>query len=546
MVFLFLPVFSVHAGKVYTVNNTTNVNQSYPAVDDYNNNNIVAWLNLDDENFIESITILNTATHEIKNKIEFDTKMKFDSDPYPTPRHKLKFSDNWLAFSCRKDGEIYNSIVVFDIGKEKPEIVYSVNNFNSNEFDLYGHSLVFKQYEGYYQDNVSINLIDLQNNNKLKKIIECEYCNYEDISLYKNNIVMTSFNWDKTEVLTYNIDNDELQTEFLIDDRQYLYSHRLKIEGENFLYVNEDGDGGKIYIYNKQSKSKKEIYNFPGDKELIGIDMRYGFVVFAVGDFFYPSEDNKRYWNLYLYDTKKDEMYSYKERDFIQFQPILSRDYITWVSAESNKNRIKYTSYNDFVNIFKIDDLVSINSSNELAKKLKGKIIILAEEEGQAFYVDPRLKGNYYEMFFLGKPSDSFSIMREQGVGVTNTNIEKIPVGLEDLSGGDDDNDGLSNIFEDAVGTDKNKVDTDGDGNNDYDEIRNGYNPDGEGQLSIDPQFTEGQKGKILLQVENNGEAWYVNPDDGKRYFLGRPADAFQIMRKLGLGISNNDFEKLK
>ncbi|MFH1766562.1 MAG: hypothetical protein ABH826_00495, partial [Patescibacteria group bacterium] len=42
--------------------------------------------------------------------------------------------------------------------------------------------------------------------------------------------------------------------------------------------------------------------------------------------------------------------------------------------------------------------------------------------------------------------------------------------------------------------------------------------------------------GRILLQVEENGEAWYVNPIDERRYFMGRPADAFQLMRNLGLG----------
>lgn len=48
--------------------------------------------------------------------------------------------------------------------------------------------------------------------------------------------------------------------------------------------------------------------------------------------------------------------------------------------------------------------------------------------------------------------------------------------------------------------------------------------------------------GKIFLQVEAHGEAWYVNPLDGQRYFLGRPADAFAVMRALGLGVSNRDF----
>jgi hypothetical protein len=45
--------------------------------------------------------------------------------------------------------------------------------------------------------------------------------------------------------------------------------------------------------------------------------------------------------------------------------------------------------------------------------------------------------------------------------------------------------------------------------------------------------------------VEAHGEAWYVNPADGKRYFLGRAADAYNIMRFLGLGITNKDFGNL-
>lgn len=52
--------------------------------------------------------------------------------------------------------------------------------------------------------------------------------------------------------------------------------------------------------------------------------------------------------------------------------------------------------------------------------------------------------------------------------------------------------------------------------------------------------------GKILLAVEGKGEAWYINPTDSKRYYLGRPADAFQVMRGLAIGISNNDFALLE
>jgi len=178
-----------------------------------------------------------------------------------------------------------------------------------------------------------------------------------------------------------------------------------------------------------------------------------------------------------------------------------------------------------------------------LADRLKGKIILKVEDDGKAYYINPSTKYSY----FLGRPADAFSVMRDQGIGITNFDLNKIPVGLISLGGQDSDNDGLSDMLEEAIGTDKNNSDTDGDGYSDKDELEGNYNPNQTGgvKLNIDNNFSEKQKGKILLQVENNGEAWYVNPEDGKKYFLGRPVDAFSAMRNLGLGISNKDFGKL-
>ncbi|MDP3889070.1 MAG: hypothetical protein Q8Q25_00815, partial [bacterium] len=53
-------------------------------------------------------------------------------------------------------------------------------------------------------------------------------------------------------------------------------------------------------------------------------------------------------------------------------------------------------------------------------------------------------------------------------------------------------------------------------------------------------------KGRILLQVEGHGEAWYVNPANQKRYYLGRPDDAFKVMRTLGVGITNENLLKIE
>ncbi len=51
-------------------------------------------------------------------------------------------------------------------------------------------------------------------------------------------------------------------------------------------------------------------------------------------------------------------------------------------------------------------------------------------------------------------------------------------------------------------------------------------------------------KGYVLLQVQANGEAWYVNPTDEKRWYLKDGSAAYQIMRALGLGISESDYAK--
>lgn len=126
---------------------------------------------------------------------------------------------------------------------------------------------------------------------------------------------------------------------------------------------------------------------------------------------------------------------------------------------------------------------VKQNTINTLYGKLKGKIILKVEDKGEAYYILPTTNKIYY----LGRPSSAFNIMREQGLGVSEKDFDSF----------------------------------------------NGYAP-------------ESLSGKILLRVEANGEAYYVNPVDLKIYYLGRPTDAFNIMRNLGLGISSNDYNNLR
>jgi len=62
----------------------------------------------------------------------------------------------------------------------------------------------------------------------------------------------------------------------------------------------------------------------------------------------------------------------------------------------------------------------------------------------------------------------------------------------------------------------------------------------------IDTNLINRLKGKILLQVEAHGEAYYINPKDSKRYYMVNGDEAYRIMRYLGVGITNADLNKIK
>ncbi len=62
----------------------------------------------------------------------------------------------------------------------------------------------------------------------------------------------------------------------------------------------------------------------------------------------------------------------------------------------------------------------------------------------------------------------------------------------------------------------------------------------------IDKNLSNKMKGKILLQVENHGEAWYINPKNGEKHYMADGNSAYGVMRNLGIGITNKDLEKIK
>ncbi len=108
-----------------------------------------------------------------------------------------------------------------------------------------------------------------------------------------------------------------------------------------------------------------------------------------------------------------------------------------------------------------------------------GYILLQVEQHGEAWYVFPTNGQRYY----LGRPADAFSAMRQLALGVPHSLIANT--------------------------------------------------------TALPDRFS----GLILLDVERNGEAYYIYPKDRKKYYLGRPADAFRVMRELGQGITDSELK---
>jgi len=123
-------------------------------------------------------------------------------------------------------------------------------------------------------------------------------------------------------------------------------------------------------------------------------------------------------------------------------------------------------------------------STGSLSSRLKGRILLQVQDKGQAWYLNP-VDGKRYS---LGRPEDAFNVMRRLALGVSNSSfsaIEKNPSAWKNLAG------------------------------------------------------------RILLKVEDNGQAYYFDPTNLQLYYLGRPGDAFTVMRGRGLGITNTDLNKV-
>jgi len=186
---------------------------------------------------------------------------------------------------------------------------------------------------------------------------------------------------------------------------------------------------------------------------------------------------------------------------------------------------------------------ITVTASDSLAEDLSGRILLQVENHGEAWYVNPADGMRYY----LANGPTALALMQELGTGISNVDLRKIPPQppMRNARFDDQDADNLEANYERAIGTSPDDQDTDNDGYWDDLEIINGYDPLGSGAWPVDSALVRRLRGHILLQVQHHGEAWYLDPISGWRFYMENGNDAMEIMREMGLGISNADLVRI-
>ncbi|MDD5726595.1 MAG: ice-binding family protein [Patescibacteria group bacterium] len=131
---------------------------------------------------------------------------------------------------------------------------------------------------------------------------------------------------------------------------------------------------------------------------------------------------------------------------------------------------------------------------------LKGRILLQVQQHGEAWYVHPGTGLRYY----MKDGPVAYGMMRNFGLGITDQNLAAIP----------------------SVAT--------------VDELKSSSS------VCSSNSMANKVKGWILLQVQQHGEAWYVDATKCRRIYMKDGAAAYTLMRFLGLGITDANLAKIK
>lgn len=184
----------------------------------------------------------------------------------------------------------------------------------------------------------------------------------------------------------------------------------------------------------------------------------------------------------------------------------------------------------------------TVYARGDLAERLEGAFIMRPAARGELYYIAPRTK----ILYPINSIDSLLALARKSGRGIANELLAKLPLEFRYLYGPDQDGEGLPDAWEQALGTDPAKRDSDADGFDDLYELSSGFSPLGQGQsLAFDQGLAANLAGEILLQSEGRGEIWYISLRDAKRVLLSAGSEALQTAARTAIGLSEENYLKL-
>ncbi|MBU0546144.1 hypothetical protein KKA13_02720 [Patescibacteria group bacterium] len=212
------------------------------------------------------------------------------------------------------------------------------------------------------------------------------------------------------------------------------------------------------------------------------------------------------------------------------------------IVLEANSNYIinkdtKFTRSN-----FELEKFLA-NKPAKLTNKFAGKIVTLDDKKTNMWYVDVNLG----EKYLLKDAATALKIFKRLGLYVTETDLYKLPFAVTNTAKlADTDGDWLTDELENFFHTDINSRDTDNDTHADGKEIYFGYNPKGSGAIAKDDKLANDLKGQILIIGDATSSIWYVNPTNGRAYYVTQGKNIMMTLKFVAVKVAKKDLDAIK
>ena len=137
---------------------------------------------------------------------------------------------------------------------------------------------------------------------------------------------------------------------------------------------------------------------------------------------------------------------------------------------------------------------ISFAKTDTTLTKYYGKVLVETDNKSKIWYVDPLKK----EKYPLNSESDAVDVMKKVGVGISNKDINRIKLPTSKYSNW-----------------------------RDY-------------------TFAKNLSGRIFVQVQDKGQAWYIDPINFRKYYLGSGKNALNILKSLSIKAKSSEINKIK